>query len=514
MKTTISLQCIDQTLQPLSLPKLTSGGRQEVRVEFTFDSMWDGYGKTAIFYRDKSQVLHVLLEDNACVVPWSVMGKPGKLYVGVYGANGETTRTSEVLALHVAQGAILGASDMDPTPDVYQQMLSEYDRLDKRVTNLSTLKEGSTTGDAELQDIRLGYDGTTYPNAGEAVRKSFTKLSGVTGALHTAFLAGMAIDEDCYIPFELQLGKCINEWSDVINVNSGNQNYHVSQNIPVTPGEVLLVSGYATDRKPVYSIYDAAGNALDALKADSARVYNNVAVYVPTGASYMIIAGHATIQPARAARDFSVAKPWAGKTWVAYGDSITEKNYRAQTNYVDYIVEEMGVTALNYGVSGSGYAQSEYAWHSRITELANIDFDVITLYGSGNDLAAGKELGDVNDTGTDTLCGCINTTLDTLLGIKPLAKVGIILSQPWASYMPSVEGNAMQVYNDKLSEIAKRRSIPVLDLYHASNLRPDNATQLAQFYQENGVQDSGVHPNSAGHKRIYPLIREFLRGLM
>lgn len=54
----------------------------------------------------------------------------------------------------------------------------EYDVLEARMNQFTSLKEGATTGDAELIDGRIGYDGKVHDNIGGAIREQVSELKG------------------------------------------------------------------------------------------------------------------------------------------------------------------------------------------------------------------------------------------------------------------------------------------------------------------------------------------------
>ena len=207
---------------------------------------------------------------------------------------------------------------------------------------------------------------------------------------------------------------------------------------------------------------------------------------------------------------------WEGKKWAAVGDSITEKNSKALKQYHDYIAESTGITVVNMGVSGTGYKQYEdtnNAFYQRILNVPT-DVDVVTIFGSGNDLS--HALGDVTDTGTDTLCGCINTTIDNLYSVLPTVQVGIITPTPWGGYNPVNDNNVMAQYSAKIVEICRLRGIPCLDLYHCSGMRPWDDAFCSSAYNMNSAGDDydRVHPNSTGHAIFAPRIKAFLQSLI
>lgn len=103
--------------------------------------------------------------------------------------------------------------------------------LDARMNNFTSLKDGSTTGDAELQDIRVGADGTTYKSAGEAVRKQFDDVSNELFKIH--------ISKNILPPTKVN-NLAIASWlKDFNNCTYANTGSITTNAISVTPGTFL-----------------------------------------------------------------------------------------------------------------------------------------------------------------------------------------------------------------------------------------------------------------------------------
>lgn len=148
---------------------------------------------------------------------------------------------------------------------------------------------------------------------------------------------------------------------------------------------------------------------------------------------------------------------------------------------------------------------------SALQEIPN-DADVITIFGSGNDMSAHLELGTITDTGNDTLCGCINQTLDVIFNNHPLVPLGVITPTPWKDNEPSDSNTGMKNYAEAITQICARRGIPCLDLYHCSNLHPSNAIFRTLAYSKD--DGDGTHPDETGHAIIAPRFEAFLKTLL
>lgn len=119
--------------------------------------------------------------------------------------------------------------------EVYSEWGKELAVERKRIDNIVALPNGSTTGDAELQDIRVGANGTVYNNAGDSVRRQVEQLSGGT-CIHDAFGDFLVTSQNLFNAASVNSGGYLHIDGTVIE----SAQWYYSDFIPLNPYENVV----------------------------------------------------------------------------------------------------------------------------------------------------------------------------------------------------------------------------------------------------------------------------------
>ena len=206
------------------------------------------------------------------------------------------------------------------------------------------------------------------------------------------------------------------------------------------------------------------------------------------------------------------------------GDSITEgygpKDY--ESVYWKQFAKNDGCTVCAYGIGGTRIARQQKPsvnpredqyFRSRVEQM-EADADVVVVFGGTNDYGHGDAaMGCFDDRTDDTFYGALHNLYTDLIAKYPTAQLVVMTPLHRVNENQAYNGigvrcvGCLEDYVDVICEVAGYYGIPVLDSYRMSGLQPENPV-----IRETYVPD-GLHPNDAGHARLYNLLKSFLQSL-
>ena len=579
--TTIGLSANDQLLAVTLNPKVASGQQNTVDIRVEFSDDWDEFAKSAVFFtsNNTNTVYEKVLTNGECIVPAEVMSKDGILYIGVRGVNSQNNevKTTSLVKYKITEGTPSGTgTEVEPTPNVYQQLLSAYGKTDNsinkeisdrktaiatekaerqteiavernRITNLATLPEGSTTGDAELIDARVGYNGIVHQSLGDAIRSQATNISpnrlnlSVTGwdilkeEVATTFTGSgyyYRVHKKDHVPEQVT--------SSTIGMItfpcSQGEEYliYFGQNLSTTVYNAYFVplkddgtcSINETDIGSYMEVYDAENFIYKVTIPENTTQLYSASITADLRVEKVSASGGTrSIEwlrlnetnfpdnciPPSALPNIAdetikyeygncIAKPLNfGNSLVAFGDSITagvtSPNLEVTTDkYIKLFADSRNLSLTNHAVSGSTITDSEsaYSTYKRVTTLT-YSGDTIVIAGGVNDYTTQKTIGDYNSTDVTTFYGALRGICSHLKTNHPNATVIFITPVNTTLKPNTTETTPLNAYRNAIFEIATEYGFNVVDGTQI------NLPSKAGAYHDYMMTD-GVHPTVEGHK--------------
>ncbi|MGF6352487.1 lysophospholipase L1-like esterase [Paenibacillus sp. 4624] len=318
-----------------------------------------------------------------------------------------------------------------------------------------------------------------------------------------------------------------------------NESYYASGYIPVSVGTVYKATKcadyayYNSSKVFVSGVVNPIGPSVNTLTPPAGAAYVRITIrvvdlnttmvcknslpssYVAYGTNRIDITDQGFIEAINRDLESGQSK-WSGKTWNVVGDSITEHNSKTTKNYQDYISAKIGCTVNNYGISGTGWRTPSVsggtnAFYQRVPSLA-AGADLITVFGGVNDwyqVGIPFVMGTFGDTDpAASFYGAVNNTITQLVTKYPTKTIAIITPIPcdnaWAA---NSAGVTLDQIAEAINKVAKRYSLPVLNLYHHSNVYAWDTNYKAY------AMPDGLHPNDNGHLALADKILAFINSL-
>ena len=129
-----------------------------------------------------------------------------------------------------------------------QEIENQINIINGRIDDFTHLPSGSTSGDAELIDIRTGGNGVTYTSAGNSVRAQYTinhtEILNIENMYNKIKLDGL---NGRFLRYDSEL-------EQVLENTSSNQNLHVSYQM-LSPKETIVLNSYITNTIPVLCVF-------------------------------------------------------------------------------------------------------------------------------------------------------------------------------------------------------------------------------------------------------------------